>query len=306
MSSRNRCNRASWSALNAQQRQTKTPHIWKPQQPPCRRRQDKRATARLRACVKPAALFAKADLPSSHRSAKPNARHRASPAQGTVQRTKPVARLRTLRAQVTLQNTRRLIRRARGSGIEAREHKTCAGGSSGWNNAAGPAPQAKRHDPPQQLRITDPDVTRGCGELLAFGDFGIWIGFQKIRRAVGGQAEIDPGIAVEFKRPIDALCQPLDVRRQFRRQILGGTMQNAAALLITRVMFDLFGGDQPIALRHVLELQLPNRQHQQAIIADDANIDFPAFDVLLGNSGSTDAFVNEFYALDELIVAVDH
>src|SRR5262249_33182970 len=64
MSSRNRCNRASWSALNAQQRQTKTPHIWKPQQPPCRRRQDKRATARLRACVKPAALFAKANLPS--------------------------------------------------------------------------------------------------------------------------------------------------------------------------------------------------------------------------------------------------
>ena len=82
-------------------------------------------------------------------------------------------------------------------------------------------------------------------------------------------------------------------------------MQNAAPLLIIGVVFDFFRRNQPIALRHVLELQLPHRQHQQALVADDPHIDLPAFDILFGDRGGADALVNEFDALDELVVAVD-
>src|SRR5262249_41289093 len=109
----------------------------------------------------------------------------------------------------------------------------------------------------------------------------------------------------EFKRAINALGQALDPRRQFRGKILGRAVQDAAPLLINGVVFDLFGGNQPVALRHVLELQLPDRQYQQALVADDTDINLPAFDILFGDRGGADALVNEFDALDQLLFAVD-
>jgi len=39
-----------------------------------------------------------------------------------------------------------------------------------------------------------------------------------------------------------------------------GLVLDAAALLIIGVVLDFLGGDQPVALRHVLKLQLPHRQ----------------------------------------------
>ncbi len=73
---------------------------------------------------------------------------------------------------------------------------------------------AERDDALQQVGIADADMLRRRGEFLALGDFGIGIGFEKIRRAVGGETEIDAGIAVEFQRPVNPLRHALDARRR--------------------------------------------------------------------------------------------
>ena len=66
-------------------------------------------------------------------------------------------------------------------------------------------------------------------------------------------------------------------------------MLDAAAFLIIGIVFDLLGGDVPVAVGHVLELQFPDRQRQQPLVADNADIDFAAFDILLGDGGRADA-----------------
>ena len=142
-------------------------------------------------------------------------------------------------------------------------------------------------------------------EFLTLGDFRIGIGLEEIRRAVGGEAEIDAGIAVELERAVDAFGHALDARRQLRRQILGRSVADAAALLIIGIVLDLFGGDEPVALGHVLKLQFPYRQHQQPLVAENADIDFAALDILLGNGRGADALVDKADALDEFLVGVD-
>ena len=57
----------------------------------------------------------------------------------------------------------------------------------------------------QQVGVCEPVVAGGRGELLDLGDLGVGVGFDEIGDAVGGEAEIDAGIAVELERPVDAL-----------------------------------------------------------------------------------------------------
>ena len=82
-------------------------------------------------------------------------------------------------------------------------------------------------------------------------------------------------------------------------------MQDAAALLIIGIVLGPLGGDRPVAVRHIAELQLPDRQHAQAVVAEDADIDFAALDVLLGDGGGADPFMDEADALGELVVGID-
>ena len=50
-------------------------------------------------------------------------------------------------------------------------------------------------------------MQRGLREFFRRRDFRIGIGFDEIGRAVMGQAEIDPRIAIELQRLADALDQ---------------------------------------------------------------------------------------------------
>jgi hypothetical protein len=62
----------------------------------------------------------------------------------------------------------------------------------------------------QQVSVSDAVVPSGRREFLALRDLGIGICFEKIRNALGGQAEIDAGISIELQRPVDSLCHLLD------------------------------------------------------------------------------------------------
>ena len=57
--------------------------------------------------------------------------------------------------------------------------------------------------------------------------------------------------------------------------------------------------------RHILKSQLPDRQHEQPFVADNADIDFAALDILLGDGGGADPLVDEVDAFGELVVGVD-
>src|SRR5262249_15349338 len=123
--------------------------------------------------------------------------------------------------------------------------------------------------------------------------------------AVGREAEIDAGIAVEVERAINALGGALDRVDELRRQVLGRADNDVVALLVLEIVLDLFGSDEPRALRHAAELELPDREDAKTLIAKHANVELAARDILLGDGRSADAVVNEAHALDKLVVAVD-
>ena len=77
-------------------------------------------------------------------------------------------------------------------------------------------------------------------------------------------------------------------------------------LLILQIVLDLFGGDEAGALRHVAELELPDRKNAQPLVAEDADIELAAFDILLGDRRRADAFVDEGDALGKFLIAVDY
>src|SRR5579863_7015429 len=60
---------------------------------------------------------------------------------------------------------------------------------------------AEREDAMQQARIIQSIMLRRHRELLALGDFRVWICLDEIKRAVGRQAKVDARIAVEAERP---------------------------------------------------------------------------------------------------------
>ena len=70
-------------------------------------------------------------------------------------------------------------------------------------------------------------------------------------------------------------------------------------------MLDLFGGDRIVALGQIAEFQFPDRQHAQAFVAQNADIDLAPLDILFGNGIGLDALVDEGNALGELFVIVD-
>ena len=88
-------------------------------------------------------------------------------------------------------------------------------------------------------------------------------------------------------------------------RFFAGPCKICAALLIVGVVLNLFGGDRPVAFGHVAERQFPHRQHAQPLVAEHADIDLAAFDILLGDRRRADPLVDEIHPLGKLVVAID-
>ena len=87
---------------------------------------------------------------------------------------------------------------------------------------------------------------------------------------------------------------------------LAGAFHDAVALLVFEVVLDLLGRDRPRALRQIAELQFPDRQHAAAVVAEHADIDLAALDILLGDRRGADPLVDEGDALGQRLVAFHH
>src|SRR5262245_53565942 len=168
------------------------------------------------------------------------------------------------------------------------------------------AAHSEGEDAMQQVRVFKSVMPSRCSELLAFRYFGVGIGFNEIGRAVGSEAKVDTCVAVEPQCPVDAFRRSLNAGVYLRREVSGRPVHDSDTFLIIGIVFGLFGGDLPRALTaQAAELQFPNRQNAQPVVAEHADIELASLDVLLGDSGSSEPLVNEGDALCELLVRID-
>src|SRR6266508_5973884 len=166
-----------------------------------------------------------------------------------------------------------------------------SGVSSGWpvisiSSALDPhgfrPAYAQCQNPMQQVGIGEPVMQGRRGKLLDPGNLGIGVGLDVIRDAIRGEAKIDAGVAVELQRPIDPLGGAPDAGNQLRREVLRRPRNDAAALLVSEIVLDLFGGDRPRALRHGPEFELPDREDTEPVVAQHADVELATLDILLG------------------------
>ena len=147
-------------------------------------------------------------------------------------------------------------------------------------------------------------LCRTCKVLIG-GDLRIGVGFQEISVLGSRDAKIQPRIAAEAKQPIDVARQLL----QFCRELfadLGRSGHHAGLILIVRVPFAATRCDQGRSLRSVLDEELPWRQHGDALVAHDADVDFAALDVFLRKSRRRRCAMNEVNTLHQFdVVAHD-
>src|SRR5215475_2122392 len=144
----------------------------------------------------------------------------------------------------------------------------------------------------QQVRVGEAVVPSRRRKFLTLRDLGIGIRLEEIENTFSREAKIDAGIAIELQRPVNALRCSLNAGVYFGREVLGRPVQDASPLLVVRIMLDLLGSDAPRAFSHIAELQFPNRQHPQPVVAEHPDIKLTPLDVLLSNGRRTDSFVN--------------
>src|SRR6516225_4053023 len=145
-----------------------------------------------------------------------------------------------------------------------------------------------------------------CSELLALRDFGIGVRFNEIGSAVGRQAKVDARVSIKPQCSVDAFRYSLNAGVDLRRKVLGRPIHDSDPLLIIGIVFDLLGSYQPCTLAgHGAEFQFPDRQRSQPIVAEHADIELTALDILLGDGGSSDLLVDEGDALCELLVRIN-
>ena len=157
-----------------------------------------------------------------------------------------------------------------------------------------------------QRLVGGPGLFGRRGEVLALGDLGIRVGFEHPRRVPSVvQPQIDARVAAQLERAVRALAQVLDSLDRRRRAVVRRRRCRSVFLLVLHAPLHAVGRD-PLRLgRHVREEQLPHRQRLQRLVAEDADVELAALDVLLDDRGRADAVVDERDALVQLLVAVD-
>src|SRR4051794_23990462 len=106
--------------------------------------------------------------------------------------------------------------RERATAVHARSRRLSAHGCA----CLCPA-DSEGQDAMQKVRVFKSVIPSRCSELLTLRYFGIGIGFNEIRDAVGSEAKVDTCISVEPQGLVDALRRSLNAGVYLRREVIG-------------------------------------------------------------------------------------
>ena len=130
-------------------------------------------------------------------------------------------------------------------------------------------------------------------EVFVGGEDGIRIGLDEIDLVVRREAQVEARVAVDGQQVVDAFAGLLDLRDDRGVESFGELVLQTPAFAIFLVPLGLVGGDFRLIGRHLLEDEFANRKDLQAMIAEDADVEFAAVDVFLGDDVVVVLLVNE-------------
>ena len=143
------------------------------------------------------------------------------------------------------------------------------------------------------------------GEVFVGGEGGIGIGFDEVDFVVGGEAEVEAGVAIDGEEVVDAAAGLLDGGNDGGVDVFGVAILEAPAFAVIFVPLGFVGGDFWFVGRDFAKDEFADGEDIEAMIADDADVKFAALDVFLGDDVVVVLFVDELNAFLELFVRLD-
>ena len=158
---------------------------------------------------------------------------------------------------------------------------------------------------PGRFAIIESHAHGGLGEVFAVGELGVGVGFEEIGLTIGREAEVHACVARELERTVGALGELGEFFGEPVGQVFGQTGVELDFLLVVVVPLDAGGGDAWRAFAEGAKVHLPDGEGVEALVADDADVELAAVDVLLGQGVGADGAVDVGDALGQLLIAGD-
>lgn len=165
--------------------------------------------------------------------------------------------------------------------------------------------ETEADDAIDELGVSETGLEGGLGEIFVSGEKRVWVGLDKVHFVVWGEAEVDARVTVDGEQMINALAGLLDFPDEERIETFGELVLEAPALLVFRVPFGAVGGDFGFVGWNFAENEFADGKDLEAMVTEDADVEFAAFDVFLGNGVVIEFLVDELDAFLELIIGFD-
>jgi hypothetical protein len=155
------------------------------------------------------------------------------------------------------------------------------------------------------LGVGDAGFLGGLGEVFVFGQDGVGVGFDEVDFVVGGNAEVEAGVAVDGEEVVDAFAGFLDGGDEGGVEVFGELVFEAPFFAVVFVPFGFVGGHFGFVGRDFAEDEFADGVGFEAVVAEEADVEFAAFDVFFGDDVVVVGLVDELDALVELVVVLD-
>src|SRR5881394_60918 len=163
-----------------------------------------------------------------------------------------------------------------------------------------PALERELRDAVQQLAILDAVGARGHRELAVLLEIAVRVDLDHEDLAGFREPEIDTAVVAHAQRPIGVERDLLEPRAQLRLEI-GHDRFRAVEALARLVELRLAVHDLEAALLHAREIHLERRQRRELLVAEHADVELAALDVLLREGRVAERLVDVEHALHELL-----
>src|SRR5437660_1593129 len=179
--------------------------------------------------------------------------------------------------------------------------------SLSWLEGAGSgiAGQGNFDDLADQLGVRAARLTCGEGELRLDDEPGIGVGVNYVELSVGSEAQVDAGVVAKLERAVCAERGLPGARRQLLVEV--GSDGGAGHLVRFRLRrpLHLAAGNVRHPLRKPGQIELHQRQRDGRFVAEDADVELAALDVLLDEGGTVELVLDQPGPFQHLLLAMD-
>jgi hypothetical protein len=165
--------------------------------------------------------------------------------------------------------------------------------------------EAEADDAVDEIGVGDVGFQGGLREVFVFGQGGVGVGLDEVEFVPRSKAQIEACVTVDGQEVIDAFAGLDDAGGHGRVEAFGEAIFQAPAFPVFLVPLGFVSGNFGFIRRYFFEDEFADGKDVEPMVAEDADVEFAAFDVFLGDDVVVEFLMDELDAFFELLVGFD-